>query len=143
VHLLTSKPVDQCSSFRGAWQVTRILLRPLPGFYVLRLRRGAPCVPALIHQLCPMVVPQPTVIRGPDPNDWCRPVVCSPRFGALVDGKPSPIERVWMACSLRPISPEEYAFRIGPLRRWARVHPGMPEASPDKPVDLDALASLF
>jgi hypothetical protein len=66
-----------------------------------------------------------------------------PALAALIDGKPTSIERVWMARSLSPISPEEYAVRIGPLRRWARAHPGMPEASPDKSVDLDALASLF
>jgi hypothetical protein len=66
-----------------------------------------------------------------------------PRYGALIDGKPSPIERVWMARSLRPVSPEEYAFRTGPLRRWARAHPGMPEARPGEPVDLAALPSLF
>jgi hypothetical protein len=90
-----------------------------------------------------MVVPQPTSLAGPDPEDWCRPLERGPRYGALIDGRPSPIERVWMARALRPISGAEYAFRMGPLRRWARAHPGMPEASPDKPVDLVRLPSLF
>jgi len=48
-----------------------------------------------------------------------------------------------MARSLRPVNPEEYAFRIGPLRRWALAHPGMPEARPEEPVDLATLPSLF
>jgi hypothetical protein len=108
----------------------------------MRLKRGAPLVPALIYQLCP-IVPQPTAIDGPDPDDWCRPLERGPRYAALIDGEASPIERVWMARSLRPVSPEEYAFRLGPLRRWARAHPGMPEARPEDPVDLAALPSLF
>jgi hypothetical protein len=90
-----------------------------------------------------MVVLQPTAIARPHADHWCRPLDCGSRYRALIDGEPSPVERVWMARSLRPISPEEYAFRIGPLRRWARAHAGMPEASPDQPVDLDALPSLF
>jgi hypothetical protein len=125
------------------WREPRVLLRPKPGFYVMRLKRGAPLVPALIYQLCPMVIPQPTAVHGPDPLEWCRPLDGCPRFGALIDGKPASIDRVWTARSLRPVSPEEYAFRLGPLRRWARAHPGMPEARPEKPVDLAAVPPLF
>ena len=121
----------------------RILLRPRPGFYVMRLKRGAPLVSALICQLCPMVIPQPTTVDGPDPDDWCRPLDRSLRYGALIDGKPAAVDRVWTSRSLRPVNPEEYAFRIGPLRRWARANPGMPEARPEKPVDLAALPPLF
>src|SRR5258708_3394824 len=141
-------PIDRAfrtppTSRWSRWRQPRVLVRPLPGFYVMRLKRGAPLVPALIYQLCPMVVPQPTAVDGPDPDDWCRPLDRAPRYAALIDGQPSPIERVWMARALRPVSPEEYAFRLGPLRRWARAHPGMPEARPECPVDLAALPSLF
>ena len=125
------------------WTEPRVLLRPRPGFYVMRLRRTAPLVPALIYQLCPMVMPQPTALGGPDPEEWCRPLDRSPRCGALIDGKGVPIDAVWTARSLRPVTPEEYAFRIGPLRRWARANPAMPEARPDKPIDLAALPPLF
>src|SRR5580704_15381167 len=38
----------------------RILISSQPGFYVMRLNSGAPLVPAIIYQLCPMVIPQPT-----------------------------------------------------------------------------------
>jgi hypothetical protein len=130
----------------GRWShraTPRVLLRPSPGFYVMRLRRGAPLVSALIYQLCPMVLPQPTAVDGPHPMEWCRPVGGSPRYGALIDGKSAPIDRVWTARSLRPVSLAEYAFRIGPLRRWARTNPAMPEARPDCSVDLTALPSLF
>jgi hypothetical protein len=99
---------------------------PSQGFYVMRLRRGAPLISALIYQLCPMVLPQPTAVDGPRPMEWCRPVGGSLKYGTLNDGKPAPIDRVWTARSLRPVSLAEYAFRIGPLRRWARTNPAMP-----------------
>jgi hypothetical protein len=47
----------------------RILIRPEPGFHVMRLARGAPLVPALIYLLCPMVVPRPDAADGPHPDD--------------------------------------------------------------------------
>jgi hypothetical protein len=128
----------------GGWQGRpRSLLCPRPGFYVMRWRPGAPLVAALIYELCPMVIPQPTAVDGPNPDEWCRPLDRSPRHSALIDGKPVPVDRVWTARSLRPVSPAEYAFRIGPLRRWARANPQTPEARPHKPVDLAALPPLF
>jgi hypothetical protein len=121
----------------------RILVRPEPGFYVMRLRSGAPLVPAMIYQICPMVIPEPTTVTGPHPDDWCRPLDRSPRFEARVDGKRVDVERVWTARSLRPVSRDEFDFRAGPLRRWARSNPPAPEAQPYRPVDLTALPPLF
>jgi hypothetical protein len=140
---VASEPPRQGTNIRGAWQEPRILLRPRPGFYVMRLTRGTPLVPAVIYQLCPMVIPQPTTVDGPNPDEWCRPLDRSPRYGALIDGKGVPIDRIWTARSLKPISSEEYAFRMGPLRRWARAHPQMPEARPEQPVELADLPPLF
>jgi hypothetical protein len=122
---------------------SRVLIRPRSGFYVMRLRQGAPLVPALIYQLCPMVVPQPSRPDGPHPDDWCRPLDRSPQYRAQIDGKPVVVDRVWTARSLRPISPAEYQFRIGVLRPWAQAFPRMPEARPQLPVDLAALSPLF
>jgi len=121
----------------------RILIRPQPGFYVMRLRSGAPLVAAIIYQLCPMVIPQPMTIAGPDPDDWCRPLDRSPRYEARVDGKRVDIDRVWTARSLRPVSRVEFEFRNGPLRQWARLNPSAPEARPHRPVDLSAIPPLF
>ena len=143
MHRYTSMPPNQYAGFQEAWRAGRILLHPRPGFYVMRWRRGAPLVPALIYQLCPMVMPQPTAVDGPHPDEWCRPLDRSPRVAALIDGKPVAVDRVWTARSLRPVSPAEYAFRVGPLRRWARANPAMPEARPGRPVDLAALPPLF
>jgi hypothetical protein len=120
-----------------------MLVRPRPGFYVMRLRRGTPLVPALIYQLCPMVVPQPALLDGPHPDEWCRPLERSPHYGAQIDGKPAAVDRLWLARSLRPISPAEYRFRLGTLRHWARRHPVRPEAHPRQRIDLTRLPPLF
>ena len=124
-------------------RAARILIRPAPGFYVTRLVRGAPLVPALIYRLCPLVVPQPSAPDGPHPEDWCRPLDRSPQYCAQIDGKPVEVDRVWTARSSRPISPAEYQFRMGALRLWARASPRMPEARPHLPIDLAALPPLF
>jgi hypothetical protein len=121
----------------------RSLLRPRPGFYVMRLRRGAPLTPALIYQRCPMVVPEPTLVDGPHPDEWCRPLDRSPCYRAQIDGKPAAVERLWLARSLRPISPAEYRFRLGTLRHWAQRHPVWPEAHPRRRIDLARLPPLF
>jgi hypothetical protein len=128
---------------RLAGRRARVLIRPEPGFYVMRLARGVPLVPASIYQLCPMVVPQPGAPEGPHPDDWCRPLDRSPQYRARIDGKPVAIDRVWTARSLRAISPAEYQFRIGALRQWARANPRMPEARPQLRVNLAALPPLF
>jgi len=121
----------------------RVLIRPEPGFYVMRLRSGAPLVSAVIYQLCPMVIPQPLSVAGPHPDDWCRPLDRSPRFEARLDGKPVDIDRVWTTRSLRRVSHTEFDFRSGPLQRWARENPSAPEARPHRPVDLGAMPPLF
>jgi hypothetical protein len=124
-------------------QAPRILIRPQPGFYVMRLRSGAPLVTALIYQLCPMVIPQPMNVAGPHPDDWCRPLDRSPHYEARVDGKRVDIDRMWTARSLRPVSRDEFEFRIGPLRHWARENPSAPEAKPQRRIDLNAIPPLF
>ena len=120
-----------------------MLIRPQPGFYVLRGGRGSPLLAAVIYQRCPMVVPQPGAAGGPHPDDWCRPLDRSAVFLAQINGRPVPIDRVWTARSLRPVSAAEYAFRIGPLRQWARSHRFMAEARPYRRVDLATLPPLY
>jgi len=66
----------------------RMLLRRWPGFYLLRSRQGAPVVPALTYQHCPMVLPQPSAANGPNLGEWCRPLDRSRRFGALIEVGP-------------------------------------------------------
>ena len=128
---------------RSGSRSMRVLIRPNPGFYVMRLLRGGPLIPALIYRRCPMVVPQPSALGGPHPDDWCRPLDRSPQYRAQIDGKLVTVDRVWTARSLRSISPAEYQFRMGTLRQWAQVHPVMPEARPRGRVNLAALPPLF
>lgn len=90
-----------------------------------------------------MVVPQPTALDCPYPDDWCRPLDRSLQYRAEIDGKPAPVDWVWTARSLRPINPAEYEFRLGVLRSWAQATPLMPEARPRLRVDLTALPPLF
>ena len=90
-----------------------------------------------------MVIPEPANVTGPDPSEWCRPLDRSPRYEARIDGKRVALDWVWTARSLRRVSRDEFEFRIGPLRRWARHNPGAPEATPQRPVDLDAIPPLF
>jgi hypothetical protein len=135
------RPSQRLQSLRHPF--ARVLIRPQPGFYVMRLRSGAPLVPAVIYQLCPMVIPQPGAVYGPHPDEWCRPLDRSPRYEARIDGKRVDLDRVWTARSLRTVSFEEFQFRSGPLRRWARQTPGAPEAHPEMRVDLNRLPPLL
>ena len=121
---------------------SRPLIRPQPGFYVLRWARGSPLVPALIYQLCPMVVPQPGVFGGPHPDEWCRPLDRSTRLGGQIDGKETSFERVWTARALRRVSEAEYRFRLGPLRQWARSN-GLSKEHFHRPALLAELPPLF
>jgi hypothetical protein len=127
----------------SGWWAPRNLIRPKPGFYVMRLRSGAPLVTAIIYQLCPMVIPQPMNVAGPHPEDWCRPLDRSPHYQARINGKRVDIDGVWTARSLRLVSRDEFECRIGPLRRWARENPSAPEANPQRRVDLNAIPPLF
>jgi hypothetical protein len=66
---LSASPASPLWFRPGAGRPTsRVLIRPQPGFYVLRLRSGAPWVAAIIYQLCPMVMPVAANVRGPDPD---------------------------------------------------------------------------
>ena len=126
----------------NGWATPRMLLRPRPGFYVMRSRHRSPLFLTLVYQVCPMVIPRPSEVGGPNPGDWCRPHNRSPRHGALIDSQPAAVDRVRTSHSLRPVSLEEYAFRIGPCAAGP-ANPGMPEARPARPIDLAALPPLF
>lgn len=143
MRISTSAESPRSSRRFAGWPAARVLIRPEPGFYVLRLRSGAPLIPAIIYRPCPMVIPQPTTVSGPHPDEWCRPLDRSPRYEARLDGRRVEIDRVWTARSLRHVSRDEFEFRLGPLRRWATQNPSAPEHRPQRPVDLDAIPPLF
>src|SRR5262249_939655 len=67
--------------------------RPRAGFYIMRLRRGVSLMPTLICQHCMIVLPQPSAVNGPNPQDSCRHLDGSPRLDALIDGTPAAVDR--------------------------------------------------
>jgi hypothetical protein len=121
----------------------RIFIRPESGFYLMRWRAAAPLVPAVIYQLCPMVIPQPTTATGPHPDEWCRPLDRSRCFEARINDMRVDIDRVWTARSLRAISVEDYTSRIRTIRRNARLRGSTHSGRPGRRTDLNRLPPLF
>ena len=121
----------------------RVLIRPKTGFYLMRGRAAAPLVPAVIYQLCPMVIPQPTTATGPHPDEWCRPLDRSRYYEARINDARVDIDRVWTARSLRAISVGDYVSRMRTIRRDARLRSGTPSDRPERPLDLNRLSPLF
>ena len=126
----------------GNRPAARILIRPQPGFYVMRQRANRPLVPALIYQLCPMVLPEPQFVSGPHPDEWCRPLARSPRYEARINNRRCDIDWVWTARTLRPVSRAEYESR---LRGGAHpAPPSRPQSRTPRPTaGLAALPPLF
>jgi hypothetical protein len=86
--------------------VPRPLLRPRPGLF----RGRAPLVPASIYQFCPMVMPQPNAVNGPNQEDRCWPLDGLPLWRA--DRRKARRHRSGMDVAIsQSISPEEYADR--------------------------------
>jgi hypothetical protein len=131
----------------------RILNRPEPAFFVVRLVRKGPFIPALIWRECPFVIPEPLEEFSQPPDYWCRPI--DPWRGPVVlrarigDDEADPYE-VWERGRIDPVILETgqpawrvYEWRMG-LREWALTHaPAQPEAQPRQPVRLEILPSLF
>jgi hypothetical protein len=109
----------------------------------MRLRSATPLVTAVIYQLCPMVIPQPTTATGPHPDEWCRPLDRPRRFEARINDILVGIDRVWTARSLRAVSIADYASRMRAIRRSARLGDNVPWCRPERRVDLNRLPPLF
>jgi hypothetical protein len=64
------------------------------------------------YQHCPMVMPQPSAVNGPNPEHWYRPDR-SPRLGALIDGNPVTVDRVWTSRTLNQSVQRNTRFEWG------------------------------
>jgi hypothetical protein len=107
----------------------RIVDRPEPGFFELRLVPGGPLVAARIWRPCPM---HPLTC---EPLDRYRPLC------AEIDGAPASVERVWHAG--RPIGAAAFAY-LDARGRWARARkPDHPFANPRRPITWDTIPVLF
>lgn len=110
----------------------RIITAPEPGFFKMRLGRGAPFVAARIYRPCPI--------------EFClfSPFQALDRhypLAAEIDGTPSTVDSVWLYG--RPIPWREFEF-LNHRGRWARAHaPDHPAARPREAVNLGKMPPVF
>lgn len=99
-----------------------------PGYWLIRLVRRGPPVPACIKWLVTESEP-----GWPD-NDMRG--TRSPTLAAFIEDEPVDLYRVWHATKLAHIDEREYRFRCRGAA-WAKKHaPHEAAANPRKPVDL-------
>lgn len=110
----------------------RRLGHPEPGFWMIRLAKNGPEVPAAVKRL------QTTYEPGNPTNLMER----SPFIAAFIRGEVVAPARVWETRG-RSISELEYEYQLR-LARWANVTDEItPLAEPTKAVDLNAIPPLF
>lgn len=107
----------------------RDISKPHPGYWMLRLAKGAVEVPAAI------ILHPPVIYEPGNPLNKLDRGVRQPYFCAYINGEPFAIDRVWLRRG-REITEAEYRFQVKDVE-WARTHaPRDPKAMPDKPIDL-------
>jgi hypothetical protein len=110
----------------------RLIEKPEPGFYKLRLARGGPWVAAIIFRPCPIEF---------DPETF-QHVDRVYHLQAEIDGKSVELLRVWEYG--RPVDQAEYEYLCGD-RDWCRRH--APErleaATPRDYFRVDLLPPIF
>lgn len=112
--------------------IPRQINNPLPGYWLIRLIRNGPPVPACIK------VMQTTHEPGEPENRMER----SAFLAAFINGQPVDIDRVWMVRG-QPITQQEYEYRCA-VTDWAMVHAAQsPEAQPTKRIDLAHTAPVY
>lgn len=105
---------------------------PAPGFWLLRLTKGAVEVPARIFaETC-------TAEPGNPGNRMERPTF----LVAEILGEPVELDEIWER-KRRPISAAEYRFQIADFKHAGEWRPDDPKASPRAPVDLTKLPPLY
>lgn len=106
--------------------------KPEPGFWMLKLGRNTPEVPACIRLV------QATFEPGEPTNLMDR----SPSLVALIRGKIVPLSEVWERRG-RAITEQEYDYQLR-LAHWAdETGEPTPLAEPQAPIDFNALKPLF
>lgn len=98
---------------------------PEPGFYRLRLRKGAMFSAVRIWSGPPI-----------DPATGEEVPERGVRLQASINAEPVPLERVWPQCAKNPITEAEHDHILR-TQDWGRTHaPDSPQADPRRPVDL-------
>lgn len=103
----------------------RDISRPQEGYWLVRLVKKGPLVPAAI------IREHTTAEPGNPTNKMER----SPTLAAYIAGNPCDIDKVWLRRGA-PISEAEYKYQVAD-GEWARSYaPNDPKAEPNKPIDL-------
>lgn len=111
---------------------SRELNNPKEGYWLIRLAKGGPLVPASIQRI------HTTFEPGNPQNEMDR----SPFLAAFINGNPVSLEEVWHRKG-QPISKEEYLFQLADSA-WVRDYaPNDPKANPKKAVDFSTLPIPF
>ena len=107
---------------------------PEPGYWMIRLVKNGPLVPACIRW----------VQTGAEPGEPENVMERSPFLAAFIDEKPVDIDRVWnWKGSGRAIAATEYSYRCADAA-WAREHaPTEPAANPKKQIDFTEIDPIF
>lgn len=104
----------------------RQMLNPQEGYWLIRLVKGGPRVPACIRYM-------ETIVEPGEPGN--RMDGTRPRYlAAFVNGEPVALDRVWLSRG-DAISEAEHDFRVADAA-WAAEHaPDEPAANPTTPID--------
>ncbi len=117
--------------------MSRVIDKPQPGYYRVRMVRKGPWVPALIYLPCPCV----PVEHDIHPDEWLRPLDRSCFLAAEIDGADAEVERVWIGG--RPIPLTEWQY-LTDSAAWDRENaPDSPAANPRHSINLAALPPAF
>jgi len=121
---------------------SRIIDRPQQGFYVIRLVKGGPLVPARIWRPCACTVPNGDDAIDPNAlHEWRETCDRFPHLRGEIDGKHADLWMVWT--SGRPTTEANWRYMTD-VSRWARAHaPHEPEAQPRETVNLAAIPPIF
>jgi hypothetical protein len=103
--------------------------KPEEGMWAVRLRKGAVEVAARIYRCW----------HAPDEPEN---LMDRSYLVAEINGQQVDVDRVWTTRG-RPIGQAEYEFLIARYRHAAWYEPEMPEAQPERRVDLNQLQPLF
>jgi hypothetical protein len=106
--------------------------QPVAGYYKRRLVKNGPWIPVRIWFSAPT-----------DPHQPGETLDRSPRWQAELDGREIGIWDVWPACSGHPIDEAEFRYMIATAAHARKHEPHMPEADPDRSIDLNRLPPLF
>lgn len=111
---------------------------PQPGFFLTRLVKGGPLMPARIWRPCVC-----TVNGGEDgaEHDWQPTCDRNPPLAAEVNGQPHDVDRVWMSRDV--ITEAEYRYLMD-TAAWDRANdPTAPMANPAQPINPLTVKPLF